>query len=322
MDVEAGDVPLEQLLPQPPGPATTTADSGGPPVADAGYRLPKLPVRGFLRLRSDSITYGRWTVHTVTARGELGPEALHVDVSGGDICGFPLQLSANLDPQGLAVELQTSASGKDLKVPLLCLLDRRVAATGSFQFATRLSARGTDPESLLRSLEGPIELTARDGRIYYWSTLSKVLAVLNVTNVVRGKFPDFQETGLPYKTARFHYVHKGRVLLLKEGTLNGPTIGIAASGQIDFGTSQMDVKMLVAPFRTVDWIIRKIPLVGYVMKKTFVSFPFTVKGDYRDPSVSFDPVGVGTGLLGVLERTITLPVKIIRDILPTSEPPK
>jgi hypothetical protein len=80
--------------------------------------------------------------------------------------------------------------------------------------------------------------------------------------------------------------------------------------------------MLVAPFRTADWIIRNIPLVRHIMKKTLVSFPFTVKGDYRDPTVSFSPVGVGAGLLGVLERTITLPVKIIEDALPKSEPPK
>ena len=191
------------------------------------------------------------------------------------------------------MELETSASGNDLKVPLLCLLDRQVDATGSFQFATRLSARGNDPESLFRSLEGPVELTARDGRIYRWTLLSKILAVLNVTNVVRGKFPDFGGEGLPYTTARFHGEQKGKVLLLKDGTLNGPTIGIAASGSIDLGTSQADVKMLVAPFRTADWIIRKIPLVRYVMKKTLVSVPFTVKGDYRDPTVSFDPVGVG-----------------------------
>jgi len=322
VDVTTGDVPLERLLSQTPGPAKTAAESGGPPVADAGYRLPKLPIRGVFRLRSDSIRYGRWTVHSVTARGDLGPEALHVAVTGGDLCGFPLQLSATLDPKGLAVELRTSASGKDLKEPLLCLADEHVAATGSFRFATRLSARGTDPESLLRSLEGPVELTARDGRIYHWATLSKVLAVLNVTNVVRGDFPDLRDAGLPYKTARFHYEIKGKVLLLKEGTLNGPTIGIAASGQTDFGTSQTDIKMLVAPFRTADWIIRKIPLVRYIMKKTFISFPFTVKGDYRDPTVSFDPVGVAAGLLGVLERTITLPVKIIGDVLPKSEPPK
>jgi uncharacterized protein YhdP len=258
----------------------------------------------------------------VTARGELGPEALHVAVSGGDLCGFPLQGSATLDSKGLAVELRTSASGENLKEPLLCLVDQHVAATGSFRFAARLSARGNDPESLFRSIEGPVELTARDGRIYEWSTLSKILAVLNVTNVVRGKLPDFREKGLPYKRARFHWEQKGMMLLLTEGSLNGPTIGIAASGQVDLGTSQADVKMLVAPFRTADWIIRKIPLVGYIMGKTLVSVPLTVKGDFHDPSVSFDPVGVGSGLLGVLERTITLPVKIVGDVFPKSKPPK
>ena len=322
LDVETGDVPLERLLPQPPGSAKTAVDSGGTTVADAGYRLPKLPVRGVFRLRSDSIRYGRWAVNALTARGELGPGALHVSVSEGDLCGFPLHLSATLDTKGLAVELQTSASGKDLKVPLLCLLDQQVDATGSFQFTTRISARGNDPESMLRSLEGPVELTARDGRIYRWPLLSKILAVLNVTNVIRGTLPDFRKEGIPYKTARFHGEYKGKALHLTEGTLNGPTIGIAASGQVDLGTSQMDVKMLVAPFRTVDWIIRNIPLVRYVMKKTFLSVPFTVKGDYHDPSVMFDPVGAGAGLLGVLGRTINLPVKIMEDVLHKPEPSK
>jgi hypothetical protein len=167
-----------------------------------------------------------------------------------------------------------------------------------------------------------VEFTARDGRIYQWPLLSKVLTVLNVTNVVRGKFPDFRDAGLPDKKATFHGEYKGKVLRLKEGTLNGPTIGIAATGQVDLGTSEADLKMLVAPFRTADWIIRKIPLVGYIMKRTLVSVPFTVKGNYRDPSVSFDPVGVGTGLLGVLGRTVGLPVKILKDALPGSKPPK
>jgi len=322
VDVEAGDVPLERLFPTPQGSIETASNPGGPPVADSGYRLPELPVQGFFRIRSESIRYGRWTVHSVTARGDLGPESLYVEVSGGDLCGFPLLLSATLDSKGLAVDLQTSASGENLKEPLLCLLDQRVAATGSFRFATRLSARGTDPDSLLRSIEGPVELTALDGRIYEWSLLSKILAVLNVTNVVRGQLPDFREKGIPYKAAKFHWDYKGKVLRLTQGTLYGPTIGIAATGQVDLGTSQMDVKMLVAPFRTADWIIRKIPLVRYVMNKTFLSVPLRVKGNYRDPTVSFDPAGAGEGLLGVLGRTLNLPVKIIEDVLPTSKPTK
>jgi hypothetical protein len=322
VDVETGDVPLERLLPQPPGSTKTAADSGGPPVADAGYRLPKLPVRGVFRLRSDSIRYGRWAVNSVTARGKLGPEALQVEVSGGDLCGLPLQLSSTLDPKGLAVELRTTASGGDLNQPLMCLTDKRVSMTGSFQFATRLSARGRDKESLLRSIEGPVEFTARDGRIEQWTALSRILSLLNVTNVIRGQFPDLRLEGLPYKTLRIHGEYWAQVLLVKEGTLRGPTLGIAWTGEVDLWNSEVDIKVLAAPFRTADWIIRKTPLVGYIMGKTLVSVPLKVKGNNRDPTVSFDPVGAASGLLGVLERTITLPVKIVGDVLPKSEPPK
>jgi uncharacterized protein YhdP len=194
--------------------------------------------------------------------------------------------------------------------------------TGSFQFATRLSARGRDRESLLRSTEGPVELTARDGRIHQWAFLSNILAVLNVTNVIRGQFPDLRQEGLPYNTLRIKGEYWAEVLLVKEGTLRGPTLGIVWNGEIFLWNSEVDLKVLASPFRTADWIIRKIPLVGYVMGKTLISVPLTVKGDFHDPSVSFDPVGAGAGLLGVLERAITLPVKIIRDILPKSEPTK
>jgi hypothetical protein len=322
VDVTAGDVPLERLLPQSAGSAETASGPGRPATEGAGYRLPKLPVRGVIRLRADSIGYGRSVVNSVAARGELGPEALHVVVSGADLCGFLLQGSATLDSGGLALELRTTASGGDLNQSLICLTDKRVAMTGSFQFATRLSARGRDKESLLRSIEGPVEFSARDGRIEQWTAMSRILSLLNVTNVIGGQFPDLRQEGLPYKTLRLQGEFSTRVLLVKEGTLSGPTLGLAWTGEVDLGNSEMDIKVLAAPFRTADWIIRKIPFVGYIMGKTLVSVPLTVKGDFHDPSVSFDPGGAGVGLLGVLERTVALPVKVVGDILPESKPPK
>ena len=109
---------------------------------------------------------------------------------------------------------------------------------------------------------------------------------------------------------------------MKEGALRAPTLGIASTGEVDLRNSKVDMKVLAAPFRTADWIIRKIPLVRHIMGKTLVSVPLKVTGDLKDPGVTFDPVGVGTGLLGILERTIMLPVTIVGDVLPKSEPPE
>jgi hypothetical protein len=322
VDVETGDVPLERLLPETPGATETAAGSGGPPVADAGYRLPKLPVRGVFRLRSDSIRYDRWTVRSVAARGELGPAGLLVTVSEADLCGFPLRLSANLDSGGLALELNTMASGPEINPPLLCLFDKAVSMTGSFQFATRLSARGRDQESLLRSNEGPVEYTAWNGRIYKMEGLSRTLSLLNAGNVIRGQLPDLRTEGLPFDIFSIKGDYWAQVFLLGEGTLHGPTLGIVWTGEIFLRTSEVNFKVLAAPFSTADWIIEHIPGLSYIMGKTLVSVPLKVEGKLGDPRVSFDTIGVGTGLLGVLERTIKLPAKVVEGALPESKPSK
>lgn len=320
VDVETDDVSLEQLLPPTARSPETAAGSGTAPVVEAGFRLPELPVRGIFRLRSDSIRHDGWAVREVSASGELGPGGLKVSASGADLCGFPLQGHAALDSEGVALELRTTASGTDLNEPVMCLFDRRVSMSGSFRFDARLAAHGRDKSSLIRSIEGPVEFTASDGRIYQWPLLSRILSMLNVTNVVRGKFPDFHRRGLSYKTLTIRGEIRAETLLVKEGSLQAPTLGIASSGEVDLRNSKIDMKVLAAPFRTADWIIRKIPLVRHIMKKTLVSVPLKVTGDVMNPSVAFDTVGAGSGLLGVLQRTIRLPLTIVEGVLPKAEP--
>ena len=220
------------------------------------------------------------------------------------------------------MELHTMASGPEINPPLLCLFEKKVSMTGSFQFATRLSARGRDQESLLRSIEGPVEFTAWDGRIYKMEALSRILSLLNVANVIRGELPDLRKEGLPYKMFRIKGNYWAQVLLVEEGTLQGPTLGIASTGEVFLRTSELDFKVLAAPFSTADWIIEHIPGLSYIMGRTLVSVPLKVKGKIGDPRVSFDTIGVGTGLLGVLERTIKLPAKVVEGVLPESKPPK
>ncbi len=320
VDVEGGEVPLERLLGRTAGSVETAVGPGSPPVAEVGFRIPKLPVRGTFRLRSDSIRYDRWVVREVAASGELRPGGLEVSASGGDLCGLPLHGRAVLDSAGLELELRTTASGTDLNEPVMCLFDRRISMSGSFRFDTRLTARGRDKSSLIRSIAGPVEFTASDGRIYQMPLLSRILSVLNVTNVVRGKFPDFRRRGIAYDTLTIRGEYHAETLLVKEGTLRAPTLGIASTGEVDFRNSKVDMNVLAAPFRTADWIIRKIPLVRHIMKKTLVSVPLKVTGDVYNPTVAFDTAGAGSGLLGVLQRTIRLPLTIVEGVLPKSEP--
>ena len=75
------------------------------------------------------------------------------------------------------------------------------------------------------------------------------------------------------------------------------------------------ITVLVAPFKTVDRIVKHIPLVGNVLGGNLISIPFRAIGDLSDPDViPLSPTAVGSGLLGILERTLKLPITIIHVI--------
>ena len=106
-------------------------------------------------------------------------------------------------------------------------------------------------------------------------------------------------------------------LIISEGTIDSPSMGIACAGKIKLVKKKMDLTVLVAPFKTVDRIVKHIPLVGNILGGTLVSLPFRATGNLDDPDViPLSPTAVGSGLLGILERTLKLPITIIQPVLP------
>jgi hypothetical protein len=111
-------------------------------------------------------------------------------------------------------------------------------------------------------------------------------------------------------------IHKG-IFTVEKAYIGGQSLDIIAQGEIDLGQQKMDLVVLVAPFSTLNWVIRHIPLVGKIMGGTLISIPVRVSGDPADPDVVFlSPTAVGTRLLNLLENIIKLPVEIISPILP------
>jgi hypothetical protein len=102
---------------------------------------------------------------------------------------------------------------------------------------------------------------------------------------------------------------------MKQCSIDGVSMGIACDGKIDFIEKKMNLTVLVAPFRTVDRIVDLIPLVGHVLGGKLISIPFQAKGDLKDPAViPLPPMAVGSEVLGILERTLKLPITIIQPI--------
>ena len=92
---------------------------------------------------------------------------------------------------------------------------------------------------------------------------------------------------------------------------------LVGQGEIDIANNSIDLTVLVAPFKTVDYLVNKIPLVNYVLKDTLISIPLRITGKLDDPTIIIlSPTAVGKGVLGIMKRTLLLPVKIIEPFIP------
>ena len=159
----------------------------------------------------------------------------------------------------------------------------------------------TSEAGLLRNLNGKFDFKARSGRIHRYGILAKVLALLNLTEVFKGKLPDIAKEGFAYDTITAHGKFENGKFILKQGIINGASMTVNYQGSFNMLDETLKLTVFVSPFKTIDSIVRKIPLVNNVLGGRFVSIPFAVNGkwsDYTvtplvtDPSVRHSPLTV------------------------------
>ena len=275
-----------------------------------------LPLEGVIRFRSNSLKYGRFTWEPFRAHITVGQNGLEVNVEEAKLCGISTPAIVKVIDQELSLDVRPVFRSRELESTAKCLLNQEIRATGDFDFRGRIFTQGK-PEDLIDTLRGDVELQAKDGQIYYSIALFRILEFLNVTEVYKGKLPNVRKEGLDYELVTMKGFFRGRKLIIKEVTLDGPTLEMAGQGEIDLAGGEVDLTVLVAPLKTVDRIIKSIPLVNYILAGTLVTVPVRLRGDLKDPKVTpLSPSAVGSELLGIMRRTLELPFKVIEPLRP------
>jgi hypothetical protein len=218
--------------------------------------------------------------------------------------------------QELSLDVQPISRSRELESTAKCLLDETVRVTGDFELKGRIFAEAK-PKDLFPALRGNLEFQAKDGQISYFVWLDRILEFVNLTEVYKGKVPDIKKEGLPYKLFTVIGSLQDGKLIIKEATLDGHTLQLAGQGEVYLAEGNVGFTVLVAPLRTVDRIINLIPLVRYILAGTLLTVPVKVSGDLKDPKVTaLSPSAVGSELLGIMTRTLRLPLRIIQPLLP------
>jgi hypothetical protein len=276
-------------------------------------------VLGTLKVLTDRFNYDSYKVQPLHAEISFKPEKVVVAIQQASLCSINFRGLLNVYAQTLEIYLVPTAVDQNLAPAALCITGQKEMATGTFNLSGEILSK-SKPEAFVQSISGNIAFSAKEGRIYRFGLLAKILSVLNVTEIYRGEVPDLTGEGFAYRSMTANAEIKGGKLLMQECSIDGVSMGIACDGNIDFAAKKMDLTVLVAPFKTVDSIVDIIPLVGHVLGGKLISIPFQARGDLKDPAViPLPPMAVGAEVLGILERTLKLPITIMQPLFPGGE---
>ncbi|MCF8108608.1 MAG: AsmA-like C-terminal domain-containing protein [Desulfohalobiaceae bacterium] len=277
-----------------------------------------LEVAGKMLVKADHFTYKELTWKPFHVSLERRDEGLQARLTRGSLCGIRTEAVADVSSGNMQIEAEAAASGQPLASTLNCFLKTELM-TGEFDLTAQMASSGK-PQDLLDRLQGNFTINAADGRIYKFGLLADILAVVNITEILKGQSPDLAGEGFGYKTAEVRGIVEKGILRLTECYVIGKSIDLAFRGEVDLPEKKLDVLVLVTPLKTVDSIIGSIPILGDILGKNFIAIPVRVRGDLSDPEVMpVSPSAVGKGVLGILERTLKLPVKIVQPFLPDKQ---
>jgi len=275
-----------------------------------------LQLQGTVRFKTKSLLYEKLTLHPFDADIVLDPQGVEIVIKETNLCGISTPGSVKIANQNLSLEIRPSSKNQGIESTFRCLLNREMRVQGDFDLEGRIVAQGK-PEDLIRSLEGSIELQAKHGNIYYSIGLIRILQFVNATEIYKGKIPDLGKEGVAYKLIEIRTAFRDGKLMIQEATLDGPSLELAAMGEIDLTNQELNLTVLVAPLKTVDRVIKWTPVVRTILAGNLVAIPVRLRGSLKDPKVTpLAPSAIGSELFGMMKRTLGLPFKVIEPLMP------
>lgn len=311
--LESPGVVVDALLPKAgTREAAATEEKAKPRAADeADWTLWPLPVRGRIALRSEFIQYGERKAAPVVAALVLEEQKASLELQQVQLCGISLPLTVEATPKGLAVAARIAAQKQQLEQTARCLTAQGLQITGDFDLHADLRTRGRLRE-LLRNLEGTISAELRDGRVMKFALLGNILSMKGVADLLKEGEAKVDTKGFPYRSLTAKGRFAGGRFAIDESAFDSSAVGLAATGWISLTDYDSKLTVLVAPFARVDRLARKVPILGYIMGGALTSIPVGVSGDIRNPLVvPLGPGAVTSELVGIFERTLKLPEKLV-----------
>ena len=219
---------------------------------------------------------------------------------------------------GIRFELKPRISEMEAKAFLRSVLQKgeeeKIMVSGRIHIdKAELSGEGEDFQKVKESLNGRLRLEIEEGVIERFNILSKIFSLLNVSQLVVGRLPDLKTKGLPFHRIRANIYVENGVASTDDFVVYSDAMKITLIGRVDLGKKQIDARIGIHPLVTLDTMLSKVPIAGYVLTgkdKAFLAYIYEVKGDLDDPKIGAIPIkGLEEEFFGIIRRLLETPLR-------------
>nr|WP_321404273.1 AsmA-like C-terminal region-containing protein [uncultured Desulfobacter sp.] len=266
-------------------------------------------------LNIDTLGYDQRVYQQVKAKVTVNHPVMDIDISHALFCNLDLSGQITIDPAGDKPKVSThillnADQEKDVALSIGCLTGSESVIEGSYTLGGELSGVAPTLTQVQSKQNGHLEFKAQSGRIFKATLLSRLLSMLNILGDM-----DLQQQGFGFKTFTADAEVKDSVVHINNAFIDADNMAIIAEGWADPLNDALDITLLVAPFKTIDTIIKYIPIVNTILNGRLVSLPARAYGKISDPTViPLHPSAVGKGLLNLLGDLIKTPGRLIDGI--------
>ncbi len=265
-----------------------------------------------IRLKSNQVVYKKIVLNDLDSNLRMENKNYNIKINQAKLCDLNTKGSININAQNIFIDLPFEAKNQEnIQTVLTCLFNKNNFMDGKYSIQTALSSKGTTSD-FLQNFEGNLKYNSMDGRIYKLTLLSRILSVLNVSKVFKGNIPDISQTGFAYKRIKIDGEVKNSKITLKKAVIDGNDMTLIFMGWIDPINDKINLTCLVAPFKTIDMIIEKIPIINTLLSGRLISVPVQATGSLSDPIVvPLHPSAVGSGLINLMTDIVKTPIRLL-----------
>jgi uncharacterized protein involved in outer membrane biogenesis len=318
--VTSSRLDVEDLLLLRGQPSMTVAAAplkkGGP---DAPFNQAVKDIDLKLKLVVENGRYGRLPFSRLNAVASQESGILYLQSVDAGLFGGRLRAKGRVAPDvdmGNRYDLNFNLERVDAE-RFLQSLDITREVTGSMNLQGDVTARGNTLLDVKKTALGNVRLKLEKGSLRRFSLLSKVFSILNVSQLLKFQLPDMVSNGMPYNEIKGSFAISDGAVATQDLFINSDAINISILGKADTVREDLEFTIGVQPLQTVDKVIHRIPLVGWILTgkdKGFMTVYFEAKGKWSDPKVTPIPVkSMGTGVLNIFRRVFELPVRLFTD---------